>query len=147
MRRAGRRDPGRPVWIAIADATAPIARESLLRLGFDYLVRRPVHAAASDYAYAAKVELAATETARQAEASVVEVEDATETGTREVIASFLVRGELQTLQFEMSEDDTPSSIALDLLDELGVEPTPANLKDFVRAIDDGISDAKSASRV
>ena len=47
----------------------------------------------------------------------------------------------------MSEDDTPSSIALDLLDELGVEPTPANLKDFVRAIDDGISDAKSASRV
>jgi hypothetical protein len=40
------RDPGRAVWIAVLPEGSSSGGTSLLQLGFDYLVRRPVHPAA-----------------------------------------------------------------------------------------------------
>jgi hypothetical protein len=46
LRRPVVRDPGRAVWIAVLPEGSNSGGTSLLQLGFDYLVRRPVHPAA-----------------------------------------------------------------------------------------------------
>ena len=68
-------------------------------------------------------------------------------GMREVTATFDIRGERQTMQFEMAEEDTPSSVALDLLEELGLERTAATLTSFVHAIEAGLAAGASTARI
>ena len=49
--------------------------------------------------------------------------------------SLVVGGVRSTYQFQVGGDDTPSSIALDLLDFLAVAPTAETLTDLVHQIE------------
>ena len=49
----------------------------------------------------------------------------------------MLNGQPRTVQFEASETDTPSSIALELMHELQLEPSA--LKELVYAIEDALA--------
>ena len=44
-----------------------------------------------------------------------------------------------SVSFEICDDDTPSSITLDLVEELGLSPTAEGLRDMVLQVERGIA--------